>query len=182
MKLPYEEFPHIWKNSTAWWNYFRGCLRKAWSTNPVKLEVLKAKRIQIPNPNPKGKKETVWGFKCEMCSGTFPISQGQVDHIVPAGKLSSVEDITGFVTRLLFVGYKDLRLVCKGCNNALAMSDKKGVSYEQAVAAKAAIEICKTKKDKQWLEERGIIPSKNVKQRRQQIEDYLNDNHARCIT
>lgn len=167
----YEGSP--WKNSTAFFTYLRGCLRKAWSNNPIKHNLIKKKRKQIPNPNPKGKKPTVWGFDCELCGGEFVISLCQVDHIVPAGSLQRTEDIQGFVERLLYVTEDDLRLVCKDCNSALALADKQKVSIEEAFAIKEAIRILKEKKDKEWLKERGIDPASNQTKRRQQIVDYL---------
>ena len=121
-----------WKNSTAFFTYLRGCLRKAWSRNPIKLNVLKKKRYQITNPNPNGKKPTVWGAKCEMCDGEFPLNKIQVDHIEAAGQLNRIEDIQEFVERLLFVTDEDLRLVCVDCNSALAYADKYDVSYAGA--------------------------------------------------
>lgn len=170
----YEGSP--WKNSVAFFTYLRGCLRKAWSTNPIKIKLLNKKRYQIPNPNPKGNRATVWGADCAMCGGTFPIKNIQVDHITPAGSLQEREDIQGFVERLLFITEDDLRLVCKGCNSALAYADKHGISYEEAVAIKKAIEICKTKKDKEFLLEKGIEPESNAAKRRKQIEKELLGN------
>lgn len=167
----YEGSP--WKNSTAFFTYLRGCLRKAWSTNPIKLTVLKNRRYQIPNPNSKGNKPTVWGADCEMCKGVFPLKEIQVDHIVPAGTLGSLEDVPGFVERLLFVTEDDLRLVCKGCNSALALAYKQGITYEEAIIEKKTIAIIKAKKDKQWLEERGILPAPNQAKRRNQIKEVL---------
>lgn len=158
-----------WKNSVAFFTYLRGCLRKAWSNNPIKHNLIKKKRKQIPNPNPKGKKQTVWGFDCEICGGEFVMSSCQVDHVVPAGSLQKTEDIQGFVERLLYVVEDDLRLVCKGCNLTLAFAEKKGISFEQAVIEKEAIAICKAKKDVDWLKERGIKPDKNGLKRRGQI-------------
>ncbi len=173
MKDPWSDYPHVWKNSTAFFNYLRGCLRKAWSTNPIKLEVIREKRKQIKNPNPRGNKPTVWGFDCEMCKKTFTLSEGQVDHKTPAGKLSKVDDIQGFVERLLFVSKDDLRLVCKGCNSALALADKRGISYEASVIEKKTIEIIKQKKEISFLESKGVTPAKNAKLRRQQITEIL---------
>lgn len=167
----------IWKNSTAFWSFIRGRLRLSWNTHPYKIAILNTKRYQIPNPNPKGKKSTVWGFDCEMCGKTFPMSEGQVDHIIPAGKLSCKEDIQGFVERLLCITEADLRLVCKECNNALAMAQKQGISYDDAIIEKQAIEIIKTKKDKTFLESKGIKPAGNEKARRQQIIEYLKENN-----
>lgn len=167
-----------WPKQTDFFTYLRGCLRKAWSNNPIKIQVLKNKRKQIVNPNPKGKKSHVWGFDCEMCKGTFIISEGQVDHIHPAGTLREKEDIQGFVERLLFVTEDDLRLVCKACNNALAMADKTKKSYEECLIEKQAIAIMNSKKDKQWLLDKGVTPGKNARIRKQQIIEVLKNEQA----
>lgn len=165
-----------WKNSVAFFTYLRGCLRKAWSTNPIKHNLIKKKRKQIKNPNPNGKKETVFGFTCEMCNTDHVIANGQVDHIVAAGSLRKTEDIQGFVERLLYVTEDDLRLICKGCNSALAYADKNGMSYEQAVQEKKLIEICKTKKDVQFLKDRNIVPASNATKRKAQVRDVLQND------
>lgn len=162
-----------WKNSVAFFTYLRGCLRSSWSRNPIKHNLIKKERYQIPNPNKNGKKSTVFGAECSMCYGEFPLSQIQVDHIQAAGSLQKKEDIQGFVERLLFVTEDDLRLVCKGCNSALAYADKHGISYDEAKAVKTAIQLCKEKKDLQWLEDRFIIPEKSQAKRRKQIEKKL---------
>jgi hypothetical protein len=164
-----------WKNSTAFFTYLRGCLRKAWSNNPIKHNLLKKKRRQIPNPNPKGKKPTVWGFDCSMCNNTFPMSECQVDHIEAAGSLNCTEDIQGFVERLLYVTEDDLRLVCKGCNSALVLSDKQGISFEEALIEKRIIAIVKSKQDKQWLINNGVVPGGNQAARRKQIKQRMEE-------
>lgn len=162
-----------WRNSVAFFTFLRGCLRKAWSRHPTKLNVLKKQRIRIPNPNPKGKVSEVWGAVCAMCNGTFVLKDIQVDHITPAGTLTKREDIQAFAEKLLFVTEDGLRLVCKGCNSALAYADKQGMSFQEALAEKQAIAIIKDKKDKIWLEARGILPASNVTARRKQIIDIL---------
>lgn len=167
----YEGSP--WKNSTAFFTYLRGCLRKAWSRHPVKLNLLKKMRKQIPNPNLRGNKETVWGCECSVCHKDFVMKEINVDHIVAAGQLNKTEDIQGFVERLLYVTEDDLRCVCKGCNSALAYADKQGISYEQAAAEKQAILIIKEKRDCSWLTDKGLIPAKNQKERRKQIVGVL---------
>ncbi len=162
-----------WKNSVAFFTYLRGCLRKAWSSSPIKHNLIKKKRKQIKNPNPNGKKETVFGFTCEMCNTDHIIANGQVDHKVAAGSLRKTEDIQGFVERLLYVTEDDLRLICKGCNSALAYADKNGMSYEEAVQEKKLIEICKTKKDVQFLKDHNIVPASNATKRKQQVREVL---------
>ena len=172
MKQPWGENTP-WHKQTNFMSYLRGCLRKAWSNNPIKITVLNKKRRQIKNPNPKGKKEFVWGFDCEMCGNEYAIANGQVDHITPAGSLREISDIQGFVERLLCVTEDDLRLVCKDCNSALAMSDKSGLSFEDSVIEKQVIAICKAKQDKAWLIDRGIKPESNAAKRKMQIRNYL---------
>lgn len=166
-----------WKNSTAFFTYLRGCLRKAWSNNPVKLNLIKNKRYQIPNPNPKGNKLTVWGALCEMCANEYPLNKIQVDHKTPAGKFNSTEDIQGFVERLLYITEDDLRLVCVDCNSALAYSDKYGVSYEEACLVKVAVSLEKKKMVIPWLESKGIVPAKNAKLRRIQVITKLKEDN-----
>lgn len=175
-KAPWLSHPEIWRNSTAWFTYLRGCLRKAWNTNPIKVELLKKQRRQISNPNPKGKKETVWGGDCSLCKRELPMKELQVDHIHPAGSLTKQEDIEPFVIRLLFVTEDDLRLVCKGCNSALAYAEKQGVSFEEAQLQKRVIEITKkpVAEIKAWLISKGCTPASNAAARRKQIKEALN--------
>lgn len=174
MKYPWEQYPHIWRNKTAFMNYLRGCLRKAWSKNPVKHEYIKKMRYKIPNPNPKGRAKTVFGFKCEMCKEEYLIKDCQVDHITPAGKLNEVEDIQGFTERLLFVTEDDLRLVCKGCNSALAMADRYGITYGEAIIRKRVIEKSKlpVEKQKKILTSHSL-PCHNAEARKESWRKYI---------
>lgn len=165
-----------WKNSVAFYTYLRGCLRSAWSRNPIKHNLLKKKRYQIPNPNKAGKKATVFGAECAMCGGEFPLSQIQVDHIHAAGSLQKKEDIQGFVERLLFVTEDDLRLVCKGCNACLAYSDKHKVSFNEAVIVKKVIQMEKDKTLVDWLISKDITPEKSASKRRRQAEEEMKKN------
>lgn len=164
-----------WKNSTAFFTYLRGCFRKCWSNNPIKHNLIKKKRRQIDNPNPRGNKKTVWGFDCSLCGGEFPMSLCQVDHIVPAGSLQKTEDIQGFVERLLYVTEDDLRLVCKECNSVLAYADKQGVSVADARAEKQAIQLIKGRKDVDFIVTAGYTPASNQAARRKQIIEILRE-------
>lgn len=173
-KEPWNDPRTPWKTKASFMSYIRGCLRKAWNTHPVKLSVLKNKRQQVPNPNPRGNKKTVWGFECELCKTQDVIKNAQVDHITPAGGLSDVSDIQGFAERLLVVQEEDLRLICKPCNSALAYSDKHGITYEEALIVKKAIDIQKGY-DKMWLSDNGVTPASNASTRRKQIIDVLTE-------
>lgn len=162
-----------WKTKSAFFTYLRGCLRKAWSTNPIKIQVLKNNRKQIPNPNPKGNKATVWGCTCSLCGLDHVMKDIQVDHITPAGSLQCLEDVQGFVERLLYITESDLRVVCKSCNSLLAYADKHKISLEEAIIDKEVIRLIKAKQDKLFFEERNLsIPSNAVK-RRKDIKQIL---------
>ena len=161
-----------WKSSVNFFTYLRGCLRLAWKRHPTKLKVMKERRKQIPNPNPRGNKATVFGFECEMCHNEYVMKECQVDHKHAAGSLKKKEDIQGFVERLLWVTEDDLRLVCKVCNSALALSEKQGITYDEAMIQKKAIEIQKGD-DKTWIKKQGVVPESNAKKRRLQIAEIL---------
>jgi hypothetical protein len=167
-----------WKDSVAFFTYLRGCLRSAWSRNPIKHELLKKTRKQIENPKKTANKPTVWGCTCAMCGQDHVMRNIQVDHIVEAGSLRRTEDIQGFVERLLYVTEADLRVVCKECNSALAYASKHGLSFVDARATKAAIKIIKEKQDLTTLESYGIIPGRTQKARREQLIQILSQEYG----
>lgn len=177
-----------WKTKAAWLSYLRSAFRKAWLRNPVKLEKIRQGRIKIPNPNPKSATRfpTIFGAKCECCGGVFPLSGGKkeakekdfivVDHLIPAGEFKDPEDAAKFFKGLLCVTLEDLRLLCTTCNATFLVAQKAGISFEEAKVEREAIAIVKSKKDKEWLVERGITPASNQAKRRQQITEKLKEN------
>lgn len=165
-----------WKNSVEFFTFLRGSLRRVWSKHPAKLNLVKRVRKQIPNPTGKGK-AFVWGFECAVCHKDFTVKEGQVDHIVAAGSLTKISDIQGFVERLLYVNENDLRLVCKLCNSTLAYAERTGLSHEDASIEKQAIIICKgtANEVKSWITQRGEVPARLVKERREQVTRLLKE-------
>lgn len=173
-KRPWECYPNIWKNSTAFFTYLRGALRKAWVNNPVKLEYIKSKRKQISNPNLKGNKKTVWGFTCDCCGKDYPIKECQVDHKIPAGSLNQLEDIQGFVQRLLCVTDNDLQLVCKGCHSIITYSQRMGLSLTEAALKKKVITFTKLSsgEQKDTLKRCGISDIGRLRTKKDMIRKY----------
>lgn len=176
-----------WKTEAAWMNWLRGSIRRVWSKHPLKIAALHAYRIKIKNTNKASCKAhpEIWGGKCEVCEGIFPLSGGkkegkstnkiQVDHINPAGTFRDISDFQGFFERMFCVGLKDLRLVCSDCNKLLAYADKYKIPLAHAKAEKEAIAISKSKKDKEWLIERGVAPASSAPKRRAQIVEILKE-------
>lgn len=190
------EIPGLpWDTEAKFLSWIRGILRKGWSRHPVKLEYIKRNRIKVPNPNPNGRNETVWGMECAKCKGHFSLAVPiktrnrikkehgfdvvtiEIDHKAQAGSLKSSEDIGSFAYRLFYVTFDDLQPLCQNCHSVVTLSQKLGLSEEQALAEKQAIAISKrpVSEVKAWLEERNIVPASTTAARRKQIVEALSE-------
>lgn len=177
-KMPWEAFPHIWPTKAKFLTYLRGCLRKAWNTNPIKNQYKNSRKKQIVNPNPNGRKPTVQGFECELCNQDHPMKEAQVDHIIGENSLREIEDIQQFTENLLLVTEDDLMLVCKSCHSIKSHMERYGFSsYEEAKLDKEAIAFNKLPiaEQKSFL---GVPQSEKItkKQLRQLFVDKTRQN------
>lgn len=177
-----EQNKDVWKTRSAFFSFIKGIIRKGWSRHAVKIKLLNKHRRQIPNPNPRGKKPTVWGCDCSVCGNTFVMSQLEVDHIVEeAASLTKLSDIQSCVEKLLVVVEDDLRIVCKACHNIVSIATSHGLTFEQAKVEKLCIEFGKLKADKQKeallkLDKNVIMPTtaaKRVEMYRQLIKEII---------
>lgn len=107
---PFEGYP-AW-TTAKFWSFIRSGLRQKWVRWPPRYEALNAARKTV-----KGKRHK-YEYKCSKCRKWFKQKDVEVDHIEPAGSLSSYEDISGFVERL-FVSADKLRIVCKPCHKKI---------------------------------------------------------------
>jgi len=169
---PWKEYPRIWKSKACWFTWLRGLLRKGWSKSPIKIEFIRTVRKRIKTE--KGRE--IWGGECNTCKKDFPAKMMNVDHIIDAGSLNDVSDITPFVMHLLMCPKSNLQYVCVNCHKIKSHADKKGISLELSGAEKTAIKIIKHKQDKEWIVQHGMIPESNAKKRREQIVKYLLEN------
>ena len=161
-----EKYPHIWKTKASLMSYLRGGLRRScWLKHPVKLEFIKNNRERIPNPNPRGKVDTVWGGRCNVCKNLFVQSKLAVDHIREfSASLKDIEDIQTFVELITLVTEDDLQFVCKDCHENISYSQKNGCSFEEAKVRKKHILVGKEKRFKDELEARGMVVPKTIKE------------------
>lgn len=174
MKEPWLNYPHIWKTKAAFFSYIRGGIRRSlWNRAPQKIEYINKHRKRIKNPNPKGRVAEVWGGICALCGGEFPQNMMEVDHRVGNNSLKDFDDILPFILAISCVSEDDLQLVCKPCHRIKNLSESKGISFDEAFAEKESIRILKEKKDLTWLEERGIVPLRSQKARREQIVEQI---------
>lgn len=174
MKEPWLEHPSIWKTKSSFMSFLRGGIRRAlWNRSPIKLEFIKEKRIKIPNPNPRGKVAEVWGAQCALCGKYFPLNMMEVDHKTGNHSLNDLDDIQSFIENIVCISKEDLQFVDKTCHRIKSHADKHNMSFEDSRIEKEVIEIVKSKKDLTWLRDRGIVPAKNQKLRRQQILEEM---------
>ena len=103
----------------------------------------------------------------------------EIDHLNAASSLRCIEDLQGFAERLLVVTFEDIRALCKPCHSIVTLSQKKGVSLEEATLEQKVIAIDKLNvtEVKKWLLQRGITPATNKPGRRKQIKEFLMENN-----
>lgn len=170
-KTPWEKYPNIWKTESDYWNYIRGSFRRIWSRYPVKLE-FKKNQAYLPPADYKGKAKKMG--TCALCGEkNIPISKLEVDHKEQVGSFNSRESAFEWFWELL-CEEENMQLVHKECHKIKSYADRMNISFEEARKEKEAIAICKRKQDRQWLQDRGIVPAGNSKARKQQIIDILN--------
>lgn len=172
MSNMWEKYPKIWKTQSAYMSWVRGGIRRGlWNRHPIKIEFLKSKTIMIENTNPRSKARfpEVKGCICEICLGKFKATECEVDHKTGNYSLKNMDDLRSFIEGIIEVDMDDLQMVCKSCHKIKSYADKYEMSFEQAKATKLAIELVNKKKDKQWLEQRNIVPASSQAKRREQI-------------
>lgn len=173
-KKPWEAYPRIWKTKSSWLGWIRGGIRKSlWNRSPIKLDFIKENREKIPNPNPNGRLDEVWGGRCGMCRELFVVSRLQVDHKQGNIPLKDIDDIQGFVEGIVMVSSDDLQFLCKECHDIKSYSEKHGMTLLEAAANKQAIELIREKKDKEFILNYGITPMSNIAGRRGQIINLI---------
>lgn len=168
----------IWKSKAMFFSFIKGILRKGWARHPVKIKLINKLRKQIQNPNPKGKKPTVWGSTCEICGQDFVIGDMEVDHKQDeTAKLVQLSDIQSCAEMLLCVVEEDLRLICKGCHSIHSYSQKMGISFEEAKSEKevVAFKLLKVAEQTKVLTEtcKYSTIGSNSKQRVEQYREWL---------
>lgn len=172
-------YPSIWKTRSAFFSWLKGCIRRSWNRHPAKVELLKKNRVKIPNENPRSSKRFpfVSGQVCSVCKDTFPEKECQVDHVLEeTASLTQLSDIQLCVEKLLVVSESDLRIVCTSCHSIISLSQKLGISFEDAQIEQKVIALCKDlKKCLAFLEQRGYtgITVSNAEKRRNLVRQIL---------
>lgn len=139
-----EQNKDVWRSRSAFFSFVKGIIRKGWSRHPIKIKLLNKKRKQIPNPNPRGNKPTVWGADCAICGKPHVLKDIQVDHCSgETAFLTKQEDIQSCVEKLLLVTEDELRLLCIECHAVVSLASKQGITFEEARLRKSVITFSK---------------------------------------
>lgn len=150
----------------------RSAIRQAWMKSDVKLAYLYMRTVPDMDDNTR----TKWLIQCECCKQHFKLNEVEIDHIQGGHSFKTKDDFSGYFDNILMVGFDDLQVLCKdGCHAAKNLSEKLGISFEEAGYHKQAIAICKQKLDKQWLLDHNITPASTAAKRREQIVNKLRE-------
>lgn len=147
----------------------RGAIRQSWMKSPTKLAYLHSKI----EPDMDDTNRRKWKVRCECCQNYFKMDEIEIDHKHGNHSFTKPEDFLNYFEKILMVSFDDLSALCRECHATKTLAERLGVDLVTAAAHKQAIAICKAKKDKGWLEERGIKPASNEKNRRHQIVDVI---------
>lgn len=169
---PWEIYPEIWRNKTAFFTYLRGHLRLLWSRYPAKL---KWKSAQLRSP-PKGYTGRAKKLgTCHYCSCDFAASHLEVDHVQQAGQCNSWETAHQFLKNLLDCNGNWV-LACKPCHKIKSYSESQSISFEEARVAKEVIELMKpcNKAKMLALLKDNLYNCKNSVERKKALTEILN--------
>lgn len=163
------DFPNSpWKDEKAYFNWLRGNVRRIWSRHPTRIAYKQLRRYKAPVG--RNNKE-VWVSDCEMCGNQS--RETEIDHIQGGYGFKDWQTFTEWSKMILWVTFDDIRELCTDCHAAVTLSQKLGIPLEEAFIEKKVIEICKSKKDKEFIKENGLIPESNANKRRDQVRGIL---------
>lgn len=167
---PWIEAPHLWPTKAAFFAFLRGNLRRAvWEKWPLKFE-FKNGICEPPPPGYTGRAKS--GYYCALTGVWVGKSAAEIDHIAGHVSLQDWDDVEPFV-RHLCASKENMQYVDKEAHKIKSYAERMGITFDEALATKKAISLCKNKLDKQWLIDHGVDPASNEAGRRKQIERIL---------
>lgn len=181
-KQPWELYPHIWKNETAFFTYLRGHLRLLWSRYPAKNDWKESQMVKPPKGY-TGRAKSLG--KCYYCNEMFAKSHLEVDHVQQAGTCNSWETAQIFLYKLLDCN-DNWVLACKPCHKIKSYAERHDMAFDEAMLEKQIIEFCKKPKQKvlDFLAEHqytGISVSSAAKRRKLVELIFKEQRHVKAI-
>jgi hypothetical protein len=103
----------------AFWGMVRSGLRRTFRWWKPALAALHAARV--PYRGPRGQK---WAYVCCDCKRLFLRKQVQIDHVEPAGQLTSYEHVGEFLRRLCAEPVSAYACRCKRCHQVKTNAER----------------------------------------------------------
>lgn len=153
----------------------RSAIRQAWMKSDVKLAYLYSKTI----PDMDDTTRTKWLVPCEICGKLFKLTDVQIDHKLGNHSFTKVTDFENYFNNILMVGFDDLQILCEDDHLSKTLSEKLGISFQEAVLEREVIKVCKMKAAQidKWLGDRGVKVAKNSQVRRDAVREVLKNEH-----
>lgn len=153
---PWEE-TNFWKNESQYLSWLRGQFRKIWMDFIPKNEFLSENCYPVDSEEKALHglhKRTKTAGKCVFCNQIFGKSKLQIDHIIPAGSMTTYAEAPGYLLRLL-CSKENMQLTCKPCHDIKTYADKHSLSFEDAGKEKQAILFSKwpTQRQRTYLQD-----------------------------
>lgn len=137
-----------WTES-EYWTRICNALRKtfaAWVPMNVALKAARRPSQRADRPLLK------WEYGCAHCHGWFPLKEAgekgkklvHVDHITPAGRMRSFEDLPGWIARLTEENPACYQILCTGCHTAKTNAERQARSGH---TTSGAFSFCLTASD-----------------------------------
>jgi len=153
----------------------RSAIRSAWMKSDVKLAYLYSKTI----PDMDDSTRTKWLVKCEICDKLFKLTDVQIDHRLGNHSFTKVSDFENYFNNILMVGFDDLQILCEDDHLSKTLSEKLGITFQEAVLEREVIKLCKMKAAQidKWLKDRNVVCAKNPAARRNAIREVLKNGN-----
>ncbi len=149
----------------------RKAIDSAWMTAANKLVFLEDRVIHDMNPATR----TKWLVECNQCGKLFKLADVQIDHRIGEFACTNREEFYSYILSRLDVGFDDLQVLCIPDHEIKTLSERLGISFEEARTEKSVIAIMKMKAAQidKWLSERGVKVAKNSEARRNAVRQCL---------
>lgn len=160
----------------------RKAIDSAWMTAANKLVFFEDKVIPDLDPDSR----TKWLVECNICHKMFKVTDVNVDHRIGEFPCTNRGEFMSYLVSRLDVGFDDLQILCVdipkknhvGCHQIKTLSERMGISFEEAKIEKKVIAVCKhpatAKQVDEWLEQHGVTGyTRNKDGRRNAVRDVL---------
>ena len=174
-KEPWEAYPDVWPTKSKFFTWLRGAFRKAvWSHYPGRIKFKNA-RCEKPPEGYSGRAKS--GAYCTLTGEWVGKSALEVDHIVGEASLRNWADVESFIRHLCPTD-DNMQLVSKEAHKIKTLSERRGISFDEAVIEKAKILFCKRTPQEQRdiLLSNGITPTTTIKLRGEQYKKWLSES------